>query len=473
MWSLGVVLYEALAALSPFDRSAHVASLLAIVTEQPLSLELVSPQCPPPLREIVERALEKDLDDRWPTAAALREALVELRARAEEPQVEARARPRPRKSERRVVAVLPAEKVLDHARLGAALSSGTVAELRHVAVTDTLPRDCASTSCADFGAGIGIGAYLEAASSPPPKRSAAEARSARAKPVQAYVSRKTRTIVRRWSCRSWRSPRPTCDRNVRRGTGRVMRRAASIASIAVMSIGGCASSNTQGHEWVQPDAMWCAEMPFPLEARHSNGQLLVRAREVKGSSDFVEWTYFDRNGGRMLVEVQAPDGSLILTAYHPNGMKRFEGGFIYDYGRSEYWGSGPWAFFHEDGKTQASAELDSGKPVAKTMRQYDQTGKEMDWSMPEDAFIHHRYEVLYAKIRYPFEARRKGVGGEACDLICLDQEGAVTGFFPMNHLGYGLDEAVANSVKFSSFKPRRVGPIALPICFQLHFRFSQ
>ena len=75
IYAMGVVLFEMLAGRPPFD-SANVAEVLrAIVTEPPPSLAALAPQAPPELVAVVEKAMSKERDDRFPDARAMRHAL--------------------------------------------------------------------------------------------------------------------------------------------------------------------------------------------------------------------------------------------------------------------------------------------------------------------------------------------------------------------------------------------------------------
>src|SRR5262249_30588878 len=72
VWAVGVVLYEALAGAAPFAGSNHHRGTARICDDDPAPLrEFVDDA----LRAIVCRCLEKDRARRYPTAAALREAL--------------------------------------------------------------------------------------------------------------------------------------------------------------------------------------------------------------------------------------------------------------------------------------------------------------------------------------------------------------------------------------------------------------
>jgi hypothetical protein len=76
VYSLGVVAYQMLTGRLPFTAGNSLAMLLKHVSERPPAIADLRPDVPRPLREAVERALMKSPEDRWPTAASLRDALM-------------------------------------------------------------------------------------------------------------------------------------------------------------------------------------------------------------------------------------------------------------------------------------------------------------------------------------------------------------------------------------------------------------
>jgi len=76
IYSTGVLGYQMLTGRVPFEAGNSMALLLKHVTERPKPIAELRPDAPRGLRETVERAMMKAAEDRWPTAAALREALV-------------------------------------------------------------------------------------------------------------------------------------------------------------------------------------------------------------------------------------------------------------------------------------------------------------------------------------------------------------------------------------------------------------
>jgi serine/threonine protein kinase len=75
VWALGVVMYELLTYRRPFDGENHAALLMAILQQEPRAIQEFLPECPSALETVVQRALRKDEDLRYPTMEAL---LVDL-----------------------------------------------------------------------------------------------------------------------------------------------------------------------------------------------------------------------------------------------------------------------------------------------------------------------------------------------------------------------------------------------------------
>ncbi|MBS2020547.1 MAG: serine/threonine protein kinase [Deltaproteobacteria bacterium] len=73
IWSLGVVAYFMLAGRYPFDGANDAARLIRILGTEPA--DPLPDSVPEPLRDVVMRALAKDVDQRWQTAEELRGAM--------------------------------------------------------------------------------------------------------------------------------------------------------------------------------------------------------------------------------------------------------------------------------------------------------------------------------------------------------------------------------------------------------------
>ncbi len=76
VFSLGILLYEMLAGHPPFTGAHHAAMMYSIMNETPDPVRNARPDTPPGLAAIVNRALQKNPDKRYPSAA---EMVTELR----------------------------------------------------------------------------------------------------------------------------------------------------------------------------------------------------------------------------------------------------------------------------------------------------------------------------------------------------------------------------------------------------------
>ncbi len=82
VYSLGLVMYEMLTGQSPFGADSEIATAVARLTTTAPPIAQVRSNVPPGLAHVVERAMERDPDRRWPNAAAMRDALAPFRIAA-------------------------------------------------------------------------------------------------------------------------------------------------------------------------------------------------------------------------------------------------------------------------------------------------------------------------------------------------------------------------------------------------------
>jgi serine/threonine protein kinase len=100
LWSLGVLLYEALVREPPFRAPGALGLLRAITETTPVPLRARRADVPPRLERIITRALEKNPADRYQSAAEMRRALERVLAALSIPR-DSTQQPEPARRERR------------------------------------------------------------------------------------------------------------------------------------------------------------------------------------------------------------------------------------------------------------------------------------------------------------------------------------------------------------------------------------
>jgi serine/threonine-protein kinase len=77
LYSLACVLFECLTGRAPFVHKVEGIVLQKHLTEPPPRVETLRLDAPGALADVIDRALAKEPEDRWPSAAAMREALLD------------------------------------------------------------------------------------------------------------------------------------------------------------------------------------------------------------------------------------------------------------------------------------------------------------------------------------------------------------------------------------------------------------
>jgi len=93
IYSLGVILFQALTGQFPFDDESYPMLVLKICTEPAPPLSLYRPDLPAEFSEIVARCLRKDPNQRYATCGELKAALMPYRSLEDDPSVSADAPP--------------------------------------------------------------------------------------------------------------------------------------------------------------------------------------------------------------------------------------------------------------------------------------------------------------------------------------------------------------------------------------------
>ena len=71
----------------------------------------------------------------------------------------------------------------------------------------------------------------------------------------------------------------------------------------------------------------------------------------------------------------------------------------------------------------------------------------LDTKEKEDCTMKNIWSIIGREIRYPFEAREKGIEGTVIIEFVIDKEGKLDEFAVVNGIGYGCDEAALYAVK--------------------------
>jgi serine/threonine protein kinase len=77
LYSLGIILYEMMTGVAPFQGDTPLAIVMQHLHEKPIPPEQINPHLSRSLSEVIQRSIAKDPDARYPTAATLAVALAE------------------------------------------------------------------------------------------------------------------------------------------------------------------------------------------------------------------------------------------------------------------------------------------------------------------------------------------------------------------------------------------------------------
>lgn len=100
IYSLGVVGFEMLTGELPFQAPTVAGILVKQITQPVPDIGTLRPDCPDDLASTIARCLDKEVDDRWPTADALRRALESRSSAPYRPRSPLARQPRPRRPRR-------------------------------------------------------------------------------------------------------------------------------------------------------------------------------------------------------------------------------------------------------------------------------------------------------------------------------------------------------------------------------------
>jgi len=78
VWALGITLFYLSTAQRPFDRDTPLAIMNAVLKEPAIAATSMNPAVPKAFSDVIMRCLQKAPQERWPTALAVRDALLGL-----------------------------------------------------------------------------------------------------------------------------------------------------------------------------------------------------------------------------------------------------------------------------------------------------------------------------------------------------------------------------------------------------------
>jgi len=91
IYAVGAILYRALTGSKPFEDLDPVATLTAVIADEPRRPSTIERSIAPALEHVIQQAMAKNPDERYGSFAELEAALAELDPRGSEPPVQGRA----------------------------------------------------------------------------------------------------------------------------------------------------------------------------------------------------------------------------------------------------------------------------------------------------------------------------------------------------------------------------------------------
>lgn len=108
LWSMGAMLYQALSGRPPFEGESFHALVVSISTQEYLPLSVLRPELPVRVVSVIERALHKNVEQRWQSAADMSAAFARALERGRRGRTKASPHAEPNLPEAAIASVLRA-----------------------------------------------------------------------------------------------------------------------------------------------------------------------------------------------------------------------------------------------------------------------------------------------------------------------------------------------------------------------------
>jgi serine/threonine protein kinase len=191
LWSVGALLYQAIAGAPPYSGDSFHALVVSISTQDHVPIGMLRPDLPPRLHAVVERALRKDPEKRWSSAREMASALasaVEGRSTSHEANTVVHSAPPDEASlaPRRAAADGPSALRLTLIGMSAVLALGAVAYVITLGPWSNAPPPALALQPAmDYDPAASVPAPTRSSSQPPPVLASPAVPAPSAEPVPA------------------------------------------------------------------------------------------------------------------------------------------------------------------------------------------------------------------------------------------------------------------------------------------------